>query len=172
MSLWVYNLGGAQLDGSSALSQAHSRVGDGWLLTDLGFPWGDSALPHLPLTFQQTNLGVPGKDRDAGDSKLKQAKPTSSFADLVSASILLAKASHVADPRVKECFQFPTVRKYHTAKSHGEGGKTWVIIAIYHTCHSTLRSGQVLPDFIRKTWYDQEQKLFIFRTKRSDQKTY
>lgn len=75
MSLWVYNSGRAQLDGSSALSRAHSHAGDGWLLTDFGFPWGDSALPHLPVSFQQTKLFVPAKDRDAGDSKLKQAKP-------------------------------------------------------------------------------------------------
>lgn len=111
MSLWVYNLGAAQRDGSSALSWAYSRVGDGWLLTNCSFTWGHSALPHLPVIFQQTDLSIPGKDRDAGDSKLKHAKLWS-FADVVSANIPLGKASHVADPRVKEWVRFPTVRKY------------------------------------------------------------
>lgn len=77
-------------------------VGDGWLLTNRGFTWGDLALTNLPVAFQQTKLGVPGKDRDMGNSKPKQAKPISSSADVMSASILLGKASHMADPRVKE----------------------------------------------------------------------
>lgn len=57
-------------------------------------------------------LSIPGKDRDAGDSKLKHAKLWS-FADVVSANIPLGKASHMADPRVKKWVRFPTVRKYH-----------------------------------------------------------
>lgn len=41
----------------------------------------------------------------------------------MSANILLCKASHKDEPRVKQWGRFSMVGKYYTVKSHGEGGK-------------------------------------------------
>lgn len=47
--------------------------------------------------------------------------PSHTFACIVSANILLDKASQKAEPRVKDWGTFPMVRKYYTAKLRGEG---------------------------------------------------
>lgn len=68
--------------------------------------------------------------------------PSHTFACIVSANILLDKASQKAEARVKEWGRFPMVGKHHTAKPRGEGVGTkrekLGHFAIYYASHSTL----------------------------------
>lgn len=95
--------------------------------------------------------------------------PSHTFAYIVSANILLDKASQKVELRVKEWGRFPMVGKYHPAKPRGEGvgvkRERLGHFAIFYTSHSTL---MLICQFCvinsqGKCWYDRDQKLFIVR---------
>lgn len=141
MSLWVYNLGAAQRDGSSALSWAYSRVGDGWLLTDCSFTWDHSALPHLPVFFQQ----ILKYSRQGQRCRRQQAKACEAV-ELCWRCVCqhpVGQSKSHGWSQSQEVSQVSHSEKIPHAKSPGEGGKNWVITAIYCTLsHLTLRSVQ------------------------------
>lgn len=166
MSLWVYDL--VKLSWMVLLLLAGlTHTCGGWLAVNwLWIHWGglSSAPPACHLPADQ-----PRHSWQRQKCRRPQAKTWKfhfSFAAIMSASILLGKASRLADPRVQGWVRFPTVRKCHTAKSHGKGGKNWATIQVI-----PCLGWSVLSEFISKTWYERDQKLFVFRIKLGDQET-
>lgn len=107
MSLWVYNLFWAQL-GGSALSWAHSLVWGMSCCWLTGFTWGcygNLALPQC-LSFSSTTQVCMTKTEMQEKASYRMQSPVQAFACIVSANILLGKASHKAEPSVKEWGRF------------------------------------------------------------------